>query len=491
MQDKDKKTDKPEADDIKPDDDAPGSVKPDTDDETPAEPSDIQVDGDDVVDPETMTDVTDVAEETDGKADEATDDAQPTDETAPTDEAINSDAEPSAPEPTPEHKRGSSFGGILGIIVLVVIVAGAVAWFGPRLFPNETATLSSDVEQKLADLEADIGNLGDLGDRVSKLENDVSSAVSSTDTSSDLTDQVSDLGDRVTKLETTASTASSTSSGTTSGTGDTPDISALEDQIKKLEASVAALSSASTSQGTGDDGALGQSVTALQQQVEATSQAVSDLKDQIAKLDTLSGDVTTLSGDVTSLTSQVNQLAGRSVDPKAAFVVAVGQLREAAMSSGVFDQQLSAASAVAPDDSDAKAALAKLEPLASSGVASLASLQADFGATADAVVAASNAGSGWVDQTLSSLEGLVSVRRVGSDVEGDTPEAVVARAEAALDAGDLSTAVNDVSSLTGDAATAAADWLSQARDRLDVDQALQTLSARASALVTGATESGS
>ena len=161
------------------------------------------------------------------------------------------------------------------------------------------------------------------------------------------------------------------------------------------------------------------------------------------------------------------------------------------MSSGAFDQQLSAASAVAPDDSDAQAALAKLEPLAASGVASLSSLQADFGATADAVVAASNAGSGWIDQTLSSLEGLVSIRRVGSDVEGDTPEAVVARAEAALDAGDLSTAVNDVSSLTGDAATAAADWLAKARDRLDVDQALETLSARASGLVTGATESGS
>jgi hypothetical protein len=106
------------------------------------------------------------------------------------------------------------------------------------------------------------------------------------------------------------------------------------------------------------------------------------------------------------------------------------------------------------------------------------------------VVAADQAGGDWLDQTLSSLEGLVSVRRVG-EVEGDTAEAIVARAETALDQGNLAKAVDDVASLTGAAADAAAGWLARAKNRLAVDKAVASLSSQASELVTGAAGGGS
>jgi hypothetical protein len=289
----------------------------------------------------------------------------------------------------------------------------------------------------------------------------------------DGTAELTDLGDRVAKLE---------AAGTATNTPSTPDISDLEAQVGKLETAVAGLSSSATT--SSDGGTLATTVAGLKQQVDQTAKSLSDLQARLQNLDQLSS-------EVTSLASQVDELAGRSVDPKAAFVVAVGQLREAAAGGQPFEQELAAVEAVAPDDGAIAADLSSLKTLAIGGVPTLSDLQASFGATADAAVAAERAGKGWIDQTLSSLEGLVSVRRVGGDMAGDSAEAIVARAETALDGGDLETAVNDVAALSGAAADAAAEWLAQAKNRLAVDKAVASLGARASALVTGAAGGGS
>jgi uroporphyrinogen-III synthase len=78
---------------------------------------------------------------------------------------------------------------------------------------------------------------------------------------------------------------------------------------------------------------------------------------------------------------------------------------------------------------------------------------------------------------------LVTVRPVGDDVRGDTAEARVARAEAALDKGDLAAAVAELDQLEGRPAEAAADWLSRAKARLGADQAVAGLRAQATDLL--------
>jgi hypothetical protein len=329
--------------------------------------------------------------------------------------------------------------------------------------------LPASVTDQLQSLDNETAKIADLSTRVSKLETDIQAPAGGSDVASEL----KDLSDRLAKLE---------SGANASTTAAAPDLSDLETQVGKLEATVAALSAGGTS-ATGD-ATLAATVASLKQEIDKTAQSLSDLQAQLANLDKLSG-------TVTGLTAQVDELAGRSVDPRAAFVVAVGQLRDDAASSQPFDQALGAVVAVAPQDSAVAADIAALKPLATAGVPTLDDLKASFSATADAVVAADGTSDNWIDQTLSSLEGLVSVRRVGGDIEGDTAEAIVARAEAALAQGKLDAAVGDVASLTGAPGEAAAGWLAQAKNRLAVDKSVAGLSSRASDLVTGAAGGGS
>ena len=58
-------------------------------------------------------------------------------------------------------------------------------------------------------------------------------------------------------------------------------------------------------------------------------------------------------------------------------------------------------------------------------------------------------GDSLLDRATGNLMRLVTVRPVGADAEGDDPPARVARAEAALAAGDLAAAVAEIEALDG------------------------------------------
>ena len=88
-----------------------------------------------------------------------------------------------------------------------------------------------------------------------------------------------------------------------------------------------------------------------------------------------------------------------------------------------------------------------------------------------------------MDRAWARLRSLVTVRPVGGDVAGDSPEAHLARAEARLDEGDLAGAVSELEALEGPAAEAAAPWLAGARARVAADQAIEALRERALARV--------
>jgi hypothetical protein len=81
---------------------------------------------------------------------------------------------------------------------------------------------------------------------------------------------------------------------------------------------------------------------------------------------------------------------------------------------------------------------------------------------------------GWLRQALGKVESLVSIRRVGADVEGDDAEAVLARAQASLEAGDLEGAVAMLDGLAPAPAPASA-WLARAHAHLDAHAALEDL----------------
>ena len=244
-------------------------------------------------------------------------------------------------------------------------------------------------------------------------------------------------------------------------------------------------------------------VAAQRQQLESLRQ---QLESVTARLDTV-GELAAASGDSEQLAAALSRIEGRNAElaqevqalrteltslaqaergtpaSQSAIALAVLQMRDALRGAEPFAPALKAVDAQLSgrDDAAAKDLRAALEPLrsfADTGAPSLDSLQAEFPALARRVIAQSHGGEGedLLSNVLRRLASLVSVRPVGP-VEGDSVEAVVARAESHLNGGDLRAALGALDALSGPAAEAAAEWRARAEARLKAQDALATLGA--------------
>ena len=83
----------------------------------------------------------------------------------------------------------------------------------------------------------------------------------------------------------------------------------------------------------------------------------------------------------------------------------------------------------------------------------------------------------WWDKIVSSLRGLITIRRTG-DVPGDDIEAVIARTEQALEDGNLRVAAGEARQLTGPGAEILSDWLRHVEAHNQADDVVKALSAR-------------
>lgn len=117
--------------------------------------------------------------------------------------------------------------------------------------------------------------------------------------------------------------------------------------------------------------------------------------------------------------------------------------------------------------------LSALDKLAKDNVATQQVLIREFSNVASSAVQAESLdeNAGTFEKLIASARSVVRVRKTG-DVEGETTEAIIARAEDRLKRNDLSAAVSQLGALKGKAADAFASWLDRARDRLSVDAAL-------------------
>ena len=190
--------------------------------------------------------------------------------------------------------------------------------------------------------------------------------------------------------------------------------------------------------------------------------------------------------DVANLREMLDTLAARSGDHSAAFVVALGQLRDAVDSGRPFAAEHEAVAALEGNDSGIGADLDILARHAATGIPAHPALEASLG---HALTAARNAArvseaSGWVDETLAHIESLVTVRRIDGEHAGTGSEATIRRIEAAVAAGNLEEALREIDSLAPQPAGILAQWAGEARARVEADGALDRLHARAVAGVT-------
>lgn len=360
------------------------------------------------------------------------------------------------PAPVVVEQRASG-AGFATVVSLAALIVGAAAlsepFWGPKVpgWPQPAAAPAPAADSALRT------QIQQLAERVGKLEQRPAAAAPSGDTAA-LTARL----DAVEKKVAAQPTASVTTSAAPSGGAADAQVAALAGRLAALEQRPA-VDPAQVAAAAKTAGAAAQAAEQVQQEVSGVK------------------------GEVASLADTVQKIANAQAQAQS-LVLAAGQLSATVATGQPFEAELKTARAVAGSDAAVVQALDTLAPLAGKGVPTRTQLADRFGPLADEIVKADIKGSGatWVDQVTGTLSTLVTVRRQGGGIVGDTAEAVTARAEAAVRQGNLTGAVSELSALTGPAAQAAAGWLADAKARLGADAAGKTLTDRSIALLNAA-----
>jgi hypothetical protein len=348
------------------------------------------------------------------------------------------------------HLAAGLLGGLIGVIAL------AFAW---HLIP--------------AGKDESAAELGKIKERVAKLE--------STPAPTPETEALAKLDGRIKALE-----------------GQTPpDIAGLTDRVAQLEQALKALASAANDGGSvADAAAINQQITEAEQRIqENLDKALADaeaanaatLQTMQASIDEMKTKIAALaeagtggSPDLTALTERVAKLEtaidkGVAGSKSAAAAIAFANLSSAVAEGRPFAAELATIKSFVPDPGD----LGPLPAYADKGIATVPELARSFAASRDAALAAASpAPSGsLIDRLLASASTLVKVKRVDEAATGDSPSAVLARAEALLDKGDLAGSVKQIEMLDGAPRETFSTWLDEAKARLSADAILQRLEA--------------
>jgi hypothetical protein len=252
-------------------------------------------------------------------------------------------------------------------------------------------------------------------------------------------------------------------------------------ELEALKAEVARLASTPAAQAT--DPALVERITALEAKASDTVSAPSVDPAIIEELRTqLSGaeqSITALRDQIASNAEVLNQSQARLTeaerkieeprsDVEMARAIALAGLKTAIDRGGPFLSELDALKSVSPEDS----AIAPLSRMASAGLLSRSDLSRDFSKISNDILTAINqpeVGEGWTDRLLASAKSLVKVRPVGN-VEGETPEAIVARVENKLQNGDLKGASLEWETLPEAGKTASAEFGQALKNRIEAEE---------------------
>lgn len=400
------------------------------------------------------------------KADEKPKEATATAQAAPPAAAAHA-----APEAA--QRRGGGF--LPGLLVgALLIVGGAVAavalrdsWMplvaGTQTPAGDTSQLQQQVQSLASELDTVKQQTAALSQKADSLESSISGLSGQQGGSpADITALQSSVQSLQAAGEKRAQDLASIDSALKAITGD----GGLESKVSDLTSKADGLAVATARNEAG--------VANLTNEVRTVSGQVAGLG-----VDDLRSSTAALSTKLDSLDTRLNtvegQVRGQVAAERNAMLLALGQLDDAVAAGQPYAQSLSLMSSYADDRAPA-AAMATLQSHATSGVTTLSALRVRFKDTGDAIVAAdydATADEGLFGDVVRNLSKLVIVR--SRDPNDPGANGVVARSEAALEAGNLAGAVSEVESLEGPPAQVAASWLADAKARLAVDSALTAL----------------
>jgi uroporphyrinogen-III synthase len=389
--------------------------------------------------------------------------------TAPAEPEKIIDVTPSATVPKPPPALAPSRTHWLMTALAAAIVGAIVAAAVSLLLRQEPQELSADINAALEErLTAAEKSVTDLGARLTAAEE--SSAAAKSD---------------VAKVASDLATLRADMTSMAAGTGDAGDtasqlaeltnrLGAAEEKLKSLAAPAA-------------DGVEGDTAVRLSAENIQMKKDLAALRDDLGK--------TVAEND--RLTARLADVEGRLQDnsaaaAQAAFTLAVANLNKTLATAQPFAAPLAALKVIAGKDpalsEKVAAATDPIAPFGARGVPTLAGLSSSFPATADAIARAVTKaeasqtaatdqgffGKTW-DRIAEGMSDAVTVRPEG-EAEGNGPLERLARAELRLSESKLADAVAELEGLSGPAREAAAPWLDQAKARLAVDGAMETLS---------------
>ncbi len=376
-------------------------------------------------------------------------------------QAIMSDTPSSPPLPAPppvQVRRGLSVFGafVIGLLTAVIVLAGAVIslpfwpeqvrvlWRGQAVIPP-APTPALDLQS------------------VQAAANAVANAAVET-ARRDLNARLDDLEKRLRALSATAAEKP---------TGSDQAVADLRTRVETLEGRPAAAPPAGMPAAEADKemAVLRAEIVTLHTALQALDQSVTGQREQTKVLADALGART--AGEQKAL-----------VAARASAVIGVAARLSAALDSGLpFAADLTLLAPLAQGDAKLTEVATALQPYGQAGVASRTALAASFPAVAKAALADDVADDSFGERLLGKIRSIVSLRRVGDDVPGDSAEAKLARAEAALDAGDLAKAVDLVKSMPTQTAKATSAWLARAEAHLAAKRAIDALAAHAISLL--------
>ena len=160
----------------------------------------------------------------------------------------------------------------------------------------------------------------------------------------------------------------------------------------------------------------------------------------------------------------------------AALLLTMNEMRGKMNAERSFEQDFAIIEKFAGNDPAMHDALRKLEPYAKNGVLSRETLQKEFRAIAADIVMAKLAGedASVRERVLERLGKYAKTRKI-DDIQGNTPDAVVARAEKMMNNGDIKGAIRELQTLDGESAEAAKPWMEQAAGAAAADDSSAAL----------------
>lgn len=339
-------------------------------------------------------------------------------------EIPNNGQEPVAEELPPKAPGGAFIKGFAGGIAGALVVSAAVGGLAVSRWPAISEILLADFEHRLDQAEHAVN---DINPRLAAAERELAQ-----NANADTTGITQTLAQRVQALETQGHGPAAVDGR----------VGALVERVERLTADVARL-----------------------------NDETQNLRGAIPP----EGTILRLAERAEAAEKQVRNLATQHASAEALLLV-VGQLNQAVASGEPFPAELQAARRLSGSEQEA-AALDQLAPLAEKGVPRRALLLETFPATADAVLNVSTDDSGLWQGLRRKAAALITLRR--TDGAGNGAAATVARAEKAVQAGDLARAAEELQGLDERSKTAATAWIAGVNARIDADRAVSALAASA------------